>query len=606
MDEGSRVSRTEHAKFLIFQIKENLERRKIGEESILQCSDGSLPVPTLLLGGLSDFFNGVLDSINQEQDPVIILPNLQMGEVLLFLKYLLAVNVKTFYAREDVAIIKKVGAYFQLDFDVSCPRVRREIKKAKETLKKLPEKLAAEKERRLAEKQKEGNDLNCPFCEVQVDISVMSKHMRKSHPELEYACLECHENLSSRETLDNHIQEHPDSQWFRSCHICSFVCTSLYQLEMHRKSHSIAEKGSKKCKFCDKEFLKDSYLKKHEEQHELGKFNKTYPCVQCNKTFSKQSNLARHIRSHFGVKLYACEDCPATFVDSTRLKEHRWIHLDYAKFKCPLEDCTQAFRHRSNLKNHISTAHHETQKFPCPQCNKQFAFQYKLRNHLRWHEMEEEMKKKEKVEETVTEFKDSSVYVCSSCKREFKSIDDLGVHCKEFHPPTKEPSAKKRKLEGTKKISMPDLGGSEAGAAAARQSQGDPQHQPPHDTSQLILTALQEVVGGDELSGLEGGQEEGGAGSTQGIRMELERPLQLDAETKQHLQTLDDIRLESPDVEISAEQLSYLNNIFQQQQQPGEMNGSRKEITLAEHMRVDEAGNIILEVSPKDLEWPPA
>ena len=28
-------------------------------------------------------------------------------------------------------------------------------------------------------------------------------------------------------------------------------------------------------------------------------------------------------------------------------------------------------------------------------------------------------------------------------------------------------------------------------------------------------------------------------------------------------------RLESPDVEISAEQLSYLNNIFQQQQQPG-------------------------------------
>ena len=56
---------------------------------------------------------------------------------------------------------------------------------------------------------------------------------------------------------------------------------------------------------------------------------------------------------------------------------------------------------------------------------------------------------------------------------------------------------------------------------AARQSQGDPQHQPPHDTSQLILTALQEVVGGDELSGLEGGQEEGGAGSTQGKTFQI-------------------------------------------------------------------------------------
>ena len=30
-------------------------------------------------------------------------------------------------------------------------------------------------------------------------------------------------------------------------------------------------------------------------------------------------------------------------------------------------------------------------------------------------------------------FKDSSVYVCASCKREFKTIDDLGTHCKEFH-----------------------------------------------------------------------------------------------------------------------------------------------------------------------------
>ena len=34
--------------------------------------------------------------------------------------------------------------------------------------------------------------------------------------------------------------------------------------------------------------------------------------------------------------------------------------------------------------------------------NGKFCF---FRNHLRWHEMEEEMKKKEKVEETVTEFK---------------------------------------------------------------------------------------------------------------------------------------------------------------------------------------------------------
>ena len=53
----------------------------------------------------------------------------------------------------------------------------------------------------------------------------------------------------------------------------------------------------------------------------------------------------------------------------------------------------------------MSCHHNEPRKFPCDLCNRNFAFEYKLRNHRRWHKMEEESMKKEKIEETVTEFK---------------------------------------------------------------------------------------------------------------------------------------------------------------------------------------------------------
>ena len=41
--------------------------------------------------------------------------------------------------------------------------------------------------------------------------------------------------------------------------------------------------------------------------------------------------------------------------------------------------------------------------------------------------------------------------MCSSCKREFKSIDDLGTHCKEYHN-SDEKSSKTTKINPGKSV----------------------------------------------------------------------------------------------------------------------------------------------------------
>ena len=137
------------------------------------------------------------------------------------------------------------------------------------------------------------------------------------------------------------------------------------------------------------------------EMHQTGEKEKIImKCQFCDKTFKKIFDLNRHLKSHLGIKDYSCDVCGEKFVDRTRLKQHKWIHLNHKSFKCNL--CEKEFRHKSHLQAHNASFHPETEnlKYDCNYCNRKFAFEYKLKQHLKWHELDQS----ERVEYETSEY----------------------------------------------------------------------------------------------------------------------------------------------------------------------------------------------------------
>jgi len=246
------------------------------------------------------------------------------------------------------------------------------------------------KKRRTKEKRKFSSSLPCSFCREVISFTLMAKHIKQKHPEKEFFCQNCQTSCVDRIGLEFHIQQHSkENLYYLTCELCDRVCTSQYQLQIHKRSHNTKKLSSYDCEFCNKTFLIKAKFEKHLELHKTGKLDRNIKCQYCEKTFKKMCDLKRHLNSHQGSRNYNCGVCGENFVDGTRLKHHKWIHLGHKSFKCHL--CDKDFRHKSHLQAHTASFHPEieTTKYVCTHCNRKFAFEYKFKQHLKWHELDQ-------------------------------------------------------------------------------------------------------------------------------------------------------------------------------------------------------------------------
>ena len=339
--------------------------------------------------------------------PVIIVPSLQVGELLLFLKYLYSNKVEEMFNKEDVGVIENVCQILDIDMKIQSvnelsqdlgseiiemhhPRGEPQTEISQPEIK--DDKIF--RERRIREQEKIKTKLSCKFCDEVIPFTLLSKHVRQKHPEKEICCLICEVQCETRKELEDHLQDHQqDNVYYLSCERCGRVVLSQYQLQMHRKTHNIKNLNPVKCPLCEKVFQIRDKLNRHIKLHESGELDKKFPCEKCNKKFSKQYDLARHLKSHNGIKTHFCDICGDKFVDGTRLKQHKWIHSNHKGLKCPVEECGQSFRLKSHLTSHLASLHprspHMTARLlQCPHCRRSFAYEYKLKQHLDWHNLD--------------------------------------------------------------------------------------------------------------------------------------------------------------------------------------------------------------------------
>ena len=83
--------------------------------------------------------------------------------------------------------------------------------------------------------------------------------------------------------------------------------------------------GQKKfhCQYCEKGFVSNSLLKRHELIH-TGE--RPYSCHFCEKCFNTKGSLKTHERIHTGEKPYSCKYCLKKFMDASDKNKHERIH----------------------------------------------------------------------------------------------------------------------------------------------------------------------------------------------------------------------------------------------------------------------------------------
>eukprot|EP00826_Nyctotherus_ovalis_P064791 TRINITY_DN9511_c0_g1_i8.p1 TRINITY_DN9511_c0_g1~~TRINITY_DN9511_c0_g1_i8.p1 ORF type:complete len:232 (+),score=35.05 TRINITY_DN9511_c0_g1_i8:76-771(+) len=87
-----------------------------------------------------------------------------------------------------------------------------------------------------------------------------------------------------------------------------------------------------------------------------------YP--DCGQIFKTRFSCKRHTLTHTKEKPYTCSECDKKFSLLQHLKEHSYRHTREKPYVCGIKECTQSFRHASELSLHRRThAEYELRKY---------------------------------------------------------------------------------------------------------------------------------------------------------------------------------------------------------------------------------------------------
>lgn len=198
-EEEAKINKHEHAKFLLYQIQQDLDLYNDNKDCSVICQDGTYRTSNLVIQALA-LSMGLPSSEAVEQ--VFVIPDLLLGELLLFIKYVFTNKVQEMFNGEDVSVIEKI---FQLMnrklIHVEPQLISLECDSESNIEVSTDSSIENLTERRLIEKNKLKTSVTCIFCTEILSFSLLSKHIKLKHPESENICLVCHQNFQNKNNL---------------------------------------------------------------------------------------------------------------------------------------------------------------------------------------------------------------------------------------------------------------------------------------------------------------------------------------------------------------------------------------------------------------------
>lgn len=222
-----------------------------------------------------------------------------------------------------------------------------------------------------------------------------------------FSCKICHNYVTRfEEEMKKHLQEHEEKN-------------SLTAMDRQKDVKSTAKKTSYfVCEICPyrttykKSFTK--HIKSHAEkvkplyQEEVVPMA-TFLCDVCGTKLKSKYALVLHVRTHGGTQKHVCNECGSRFNQMRSLRVHIKTHDETPKQQCPTckklfkeqeikthvcspvsdskecfvcDDCGHVAKTKGALQEHRH-GKHEERRYPCPHCDKQFAWRSSRKVHIK-------------------------------------------------------------------------------------------------------------------------------------------------------------------------------------------------------------------------------
>ncbi|KAM9807354.1 zinc finger protein 236-like isoform X3 [Syngnathus typhle] len=271
-------------------------------------------------------------------------------------------------------------------------------------------------------------------------------------------CTICSQIFTTESQLQRHLREHEVNDKPHRCDQCPQTFNVEFNLTLHKSTHKTSDFT---CPVCNKKFSRIASLKSHTMLHER---EENLICAECGDEFVLQSQLSLHSEDHrkeLSGTVYTCKNCGKELKTSAHLKEHMKCHIkmrplssssrnykkniDRSGFTNSCHHCGKAFKKPSQLVRHIRI-HTGERPFKCTHCSKAFNQKVVLQTHMVRHTGEkphlcmfcpasfsQKGNLHSHVQRVHSEVKGVPLFPCMDCSCVFKKLGSLNAHIGKMH-----------------------------------------------------------------------------------------------------------------------------------------------------------------------------
>ena len=259
-------------------------------------------------------------------------------------------------------------------------------------------------------------------------------YKKHSHP-INVSCELCSIEFTSKKLLKSHYEENHEIDGQKVCLYCDYFAKDLASLKIHiDNKHQEHSKSKYFCDLCQRGFIFDTSLKKHQDLHKSYAKQKGLLriCDICGQKYHS-AGLKEHMRQKHpknDAKTFICEVCGFSAITAALLARHKYRKHQVEKHKkCP--HCEFKASCSQKIKIHVDRNHseHYEQKLSCA-CGKKFIYDQSLKQHSSYECIHSKYRKEKKV---FDKHKRILQIPCCYCEKVFNNSYSAKNHYKKDH-----------------------------------------------------------------------------------------------------------------------------------------------------------------------------